>query len=64
MITEDTVLKWMRRRLASGNYDSAADLARQFLQEHQIDNTLSPEFACVMEVGFRLAPEIATNLHK
>ncbi len=58
-LTEDAVLKWMRRRIAAGQYDTAASLAREFLGEHNIHDVLDPDFACVMDVGFRLAPEMA-----
>ena len=63
MITEDAVLKWMRQRIAVGQYDTAASLAREFLDEHNIHDVLDPDFTCVMDVGFRLAPEIAEKSH-
>lgn len=59
MVTEERVLQWMRKRLESGHYDTAAALAREFLNEHQIRDVLDPDFVCVMEAGFKLAPEIA-----
>jgi len=59
MITEDTILQWMQRRIDSGRYDTAASLAREFLDEHNIRNVLDPDFARVIDVGFRLAPTIA-----
>lgn len=59
MISEATIKKWMRQRLAEGQYDNAASLAREFLEEHQIRDVLSPDFSQVMDAGFSLAPEIA-----
>lgn len=59
MINESVIKNWMRQRLAEGTCDDAASLAREFLQEHQIRDVLSPDFAKVMDVGFSLAPEIA-----
>lgn len=59
MMTEDRILKWMRQRIDAGRYDTAASLAREFLDEHNIHDVLSPDFMRVMDVGFRLAPEIA-----
>ena len=58
-LSEKYVMDWMRARLQSGQYQDAASLAREFLQENNIDHVLSPEFSMVMEVGFKLADEIA-----
>ena len=63
MVTEEAVLQWMRKRLASGRYDTAASLAREFLNEHRICDVLDPDFTCVMNAGFKLAPEIAGQTH-
>lgn len=49
----------MRQQLAEKQYDNAAALAREFLEQHQIRDVLSPEFNRVISVGFELAPEIA-----
>jgi len=62
MMTEDKVLQWMRRRIAEGNFDTAASLSREFLDEHNIHDVLDPDFSRVIDVGFRLAPEIAEQL--
>ncbi len=62
MITEDKILHWMRRRIAKGHFDTAASLSREFLDEHNIRDVLDPDFSRVMDVGFRLAPEIAEQL--
>ena len=59
MITEEMVTHWMRLRIAAGNYDSAASLAREFLDEYHISDVLDPDFDCVINAGFSLAPEIA-----
>ena len=59
MITEEVVKDWMRQRMTSGNYDSAASLARDFLDEHQICDVMDPAFMCVINAGFSLAPEMA-----
>ena len=59
MISETMIKDWMRQRLAAGDCDNAEALAREFLEEHQICDVLSPDFNRVMDVGFTLAPEIA-----
>lgn len=59
MITETTIKNWMRQRLAEGSCDTAAGLAREFLEEHNIRDVLSPDFSRVIDAGFSLAPEIA-----
>jgi hypothetical protein len=59
MISETMIKDWMRQRLAAGQCDSAAELAREFLEEHQIRDVMSPEFGRVMDVGFSLAMEFA-----
>lgn len=63
MVTEDSVIKWMRQRIATGQFDNAASLAREFLEEHRISDVLSPDFARVINAGFTLAPEIAHKTH-
>jgi hypothetical protein len=59
MITEHQVKQWMRQRIAAGRCDTAASLAREFLNEHQIRDVLDPNFTRVINAGFALAAEIA-----
>ncbi|MGH2272883.1 hypothetical protein ACQ9LF_13885 [Anaerohalosphaeraceae bacterium U12dextr] len=61
MITEETVIQWMRRRIADGQVNSAADLAGEFLEMHHIRDVHSQDFASVINAGFKLAPEIANT---
>ncbi len=61
MITEDTVIQWMRRRMADGQVNSAAELACEFLDIHRIHDVHSQDFASVINAGFKLAPEIANH---
>ena len=58
-LSEKYVMDWMRARIQTGQYQDAASLARDFLRGNQIDQATSPEFSLVMEVGFKLADEIA-----
>lgn len=64
MIAKDTVVKWMRNRIESGKYDTAASLAREFLDEYNIHDATDPDFASVIDAGFMLAPEIAEKTDK
>lgn len=59
MITEETVIQWMRRRIANGQFNSAAELAGEFLDTHHIQDVHSQDFTSVINAGFKLAPEIA-----
>ena len=58
-ITEKYVTDWMRARIGTGQFQDAASLAREFLRENHIDSPSSPEFSMVINVGFKLADEIA-----
>ena len=58
-ITEQYVTDWMQARIRTGQFQDAASLAREFLRENHIDMASSPEFSLVMNVGFKLADEIA-----
>jgi hypothetical protein len=59
MKTEDEIMDWMRARVQAGDFQDAASLARQFLDEHHVHNVLDPTFQQVMDAGFKLAGEIA-----
>jgi len=61
MITEETVIQWMRRRMADGQVNSAAELAGEFLDTHHIHDVHSQDFVSVINAGFKLAPEIANT---
>jgi len=58
-LTEKYVMDWMRSRIRGGQFQDAASLAREFLQENQIDDVLSPDFRLVMDAGFKMVDEIA-----
>lgn len=59
MMTEKEIIDWMRARVQAGQFNDAASLAREFLQEKDIHDVLDPEFQRVMDAGFKLAGEIA-----
>ncbi len=58
-MTEDQILTWMRSKIAEGSFRDAASLARAFLEEHSIENSLDPNFSKTMDAGFKLAEELA-----
>jgi len=51
----------MRRRMADGQVNSAAELAGEFLDTHHIHDVHSQDFVSVINAGFKLAPEIANT---
>jgi hypothetical protein len=60
-MTQDQIVEWMRQRVNTGNFSTAADLARSFCQEHDIKDTLDPNFSKAMDAGFEMAKEIAST---
>ena len=59
MMTEKEIMDWMRSRVKAGDFNDAASLAKEFLEQHQIHNVMDPTFQRVMDAGFELAGEIA-----
>lgn len=59
MKSEEEIIDWMRSRVQAGEFNDAASLAKEFLDEHHIDDVLDPTFQQVIDAGFKLAGEIA-----
>ncbi|MHC4551759.1 MAG: hypothetical protein ACYSUT_03180 [Planctomycetota bacterium] len=59
MKSEDEIMDWMRTRVQTGEFNDAASLAQEFLQQNDIHDVLDPDFQRVMDAGFKLAGEIA-----
>ncbi len=59
MKSETEIIDWMRARVEAGEFNDAASLAKEFLDQHQIHDVLDPTFQKVMDAGFELADEIA-----
>ena len=55
MITKGTILQWMQRGTDSGQYDTAASLAQECFDEHNILKVLASDFSLIIHIGFRLA---------
>ena len=58
-MNEEQITKWMKERIDRRDFTDAAGLARDFLQEHDINNVLDPDFSKTMDAGFLLAGKIA-----
>ena len=58
-MNEEQIITWMRERISTNNFTDAASLASEFLDEHNITNTLDPDFSATIDAGFKLADEIA-----
>lgn len=57
-MVDDTILDWMRERVADNGFTNAGDIAKQFLEERSIDNSLCSEFNDTIDTAFYLAGEI------
>ena len=49
----------MKKRVEQKNFTDAATLAREFLAEQNITDTMDPKFSMAMNAGFSLAETIA-----
>ena len=58
-MTEEEIVKWMKKRVEQKNFTDAATLAREFLAEQKIIDVLDPQFSMAMDAGFSLAETIA-----
>ena len=59
-MNEEQIIKWMKKRITNRNFTDAAGLAREFLQEHEITDTLDPDFSRTINAGFKVANDIAS----
>ncbi len=57
-ITEKEVMNWMRKKVKKDGFDTAAALAQQFLNEHNIKQAHHPDFPKVIDAGFKIAEEV------
>lgn len=56
-MTEKEVMEWMRLKVKKDGFNNAADLARQFLNEKDIDSACHPDFQVAFDAGFKIAEE-------
>jgi hypothetical protein len=58
-MTEEEIVKWMKKRVEQKNFTDAASLAREFLAEQNITDVTDPQFSKAMDAGFSMADTIA-----
>lgn len=57
-MTEEQIINWMRDKVKTDGFKTAADLARQFLNEHDIHHAYQPEFSKTLDASFKVAEEV------
>ena len=58
IITEKAVMNWMRNKVKKSGFNTAADLAKQFLSEQNISQVHHPDFPTVLDASFKIADEV------
>jgi hypothetical protein len=51
-------MNWMRDKVKRDGFTDAASLAEEFLQTHNVTDTLDPDFSKTLDAGFKVAQEI------
>jgi hypothetical protein len=57
-MTEEEITSWMRDKVKKDGFTDAASLAEEFLQTHNVTDTLDPDFSKTLDAGFKIAQEI------
>jgi len=57
-MTEQDIVNWMRDKVKRDGFTDAASLAEEFLQTHNVTDTLDPDFSKTLDAGFKIAQEI------
>ena len=57
-MVEAEIIKWMRAKVEKDGFETAADLARAYLNEQHITSADQLGFALVLSAGFKVAEEI------
>ena len=57
-MTEKAIMNWMREKIKRDGFETAADLARQFLGAHGIKHPTEPEFPVTLDASFKIAEEV------
>ena len=63
-MTEREITNWMRQKVEKDGFKTAAELARQFLDEHNIRHTYHPEFSKALYASFEIAEEMCGPFSK
>ncbi len=57
-MTEHEIMEWMRGKVKTEGFSDAASIAGEFLEKHNITNSLDPNFSKTMDAGFKVAQEV------
>jgi hypothetical protein len=57
-MNEKEIMQWMRGKVKKDGFSSAASLAQEFLQTHELTDSLHPDFSKTLDAGFKIAQEI------
>ncbi len=57
-MTEQDIVNWMRDKVKRDGFTDAASLAEEFLQTHNVTDTLDPDFSKTLDAGFKIAQEM------
>ncbi len=57
-MTEQDIVNWMRDKVKRDGFTDAASLAEEFLQTHNVTDTLDPDFTKTLDAGFKIAQEM------
>ncbi len=57
-MTENEIMQWMRDTVKKDGFRDAASLAREFLDTHEITESLDPEFSTALDASFKIAQEV------
>jgi len=57
-MTEQDIVNWMRDKVKRDSFTDAASLAEEFLQTHNVTDTLDPDFSKTLDAGFKIAQEM------
>jgi hypothetical protein len=57
-MTEQDIMVWMRDKVKQDGFTDAASLAEEFLQTHNVTDTLDPDFSKTLDAGFKIAQEM------
>ncbi len=57
-MTEKEIIQWMRNTVKNDGFRDAASLAREFLDTHEITESLDPKFSTVLDASFKIAREV------
>ena len=52
------IIEWMDQKVDQAGFIDAADLAKQFLEEHHIQDSLSDDFLNTLDAAFEIAGKI------